>query len=411
MLKNVTQILATKVVNYGSVSRNVGILDEWTLSDSLFSFRPTKPQVPFWPDNCARMMTVGAIKDGQPFKCVAPYSDWSHFTGETKPWLQREPARSVWHRSLQATTASEFWWKTLRGLYREDRLNITQLGLKNIYNPVPFWMQPLVYSPPIQVIAPAKLVVKPPNASIWTDQGALGEWKPTTSSTFLSLSPPKSRFAYVFMIWNCEPDYEIPGYRPYLANMMISAKLLHEKFGSESDVVAMIKLKYKSNYTRLLPEDEAMLETFRIRIIYLPKTPGAHGLNGTGISDMMNKFMVWNLTEYQRVLYLDSDVMPLTNLDYLFHLSVQGILKPTVVVAGYLQPANGGFVVLEPNTTDFNNLQHIINTMPRSFRNFDIVNGFGHKIEPPDLWETNRRSNKGRDWTFVSMLLLCRAIG
>ena len=203
------------------------------------------------------------------------------------------------------------------------------------------------------------------------------------------------------MIWNCAPEDPVPGYRPYIANMMVSAKLL-KLFGSESDTVALIKLKYKSNYTRLRPEDEAMLQKFNIRVMYLPKTPGAHGLNGTGISDMMTKFMVWNLTEYQRVLYLDSDVMPLTNLDYLFHLSVQGVLKPTIVVAGYLQPANGGFVVLEPNTKDFNQLQHIIHTMPRSFKNFDIVNGFGHKIEPPDEWETNRKRTHGRNWTFVS---------
>lgn len=416
-----TQIQATKVVNYHATT----IQQEWTLTDQLWRFRhPSKLQLPFWPDNCQRMMmghgrTIVDYNNHNQvsnFQCVAPYSDWSHFTGITKPWKQSSssklsapvPPTSVWQYNLHATNAVELWWKTLKDLYRHDGMDITQLlTVEQLSGTViPSWLRPLVDpSSNNQNItrSTSKHILTSPNALLRTNHSELGEWNPTTYSTFVSLSPPKSRFAYVFMIWNCQPEPTIPGYRPYLANMMISAKLLHERFGSQSDVVAMIKLKYKSNYTRLRPEDESMLQRYNIRIIYLPKTPGGQGLNGTGISDMMNKFMVWNLTEYQRILYLDSDVMPLTNLDYLFHLSVQGILCPTIVVAGYLQPANGGFVVLAPNTTDFDNLQHIIhNVMPRSFRQFDPVHGFGHSITPPDRWETNRKRKHGTNWTFVS---------
>ena len=161
-----------------------------------------------------------------------------------------------------------------------------------------------------------------------------------------------------------------------------------------------------------------MLQGVGIRILYMPirqlwKSQRDDGTPPRGeISDMMNKFDVWNLTEYARVLFLDSDIIPLANLDYMFRRQIspkdptdeQPTLHPTVVISGYLQPANGGFFVLEPNKDDYQQLQKIIYKMSRTYKDFNKTLGWGHSITPPDHWETNRQSNRGENWTFVSHL-------
>ena len=236
-----------------------------------------------------------------------------------------------------------------------------------------------------------------------------------TKTLFHSLSPPSSPFAYVFMIWKVNPSHPTT-YRPYLANVMIAASLF-SKFHSTFDVVFMIRIDYSSSHIRLSLEEELMVQGVGIRILYMPIRQERNPERGNSssprgeISDMMNKFDVWNLTEYDRVLFLDSDIIPLANLDYMFRRQIpqedhtknqQPKLHPTVVISGYLQPANGGFFVLEPNKDDYEQLQNIINQMPRTYKDFNKTLGWGHVITPPDQWETNRRSNQGENWTFVS---------
>ena len=72
-------------------------------------------------------------------------------------------------------------------------------------------------------------------------------------------------------------------------------------------------------------------------------------------------------------MYLDYDVMPTCNLDYLFELSdplpqLSGPvsntssfrLKENVIVAFRREPASGGIFILKPNSTDFDHIQRII---------------------------------------------------
>ena len=85
-----------------------------------------------------------------------------------------------------------------------------------------------------------------------------------------------------------------------------------------------------SKYTALPPEDEAILTKSGVIVKYIPKpiTDNFH-------TAMMDKFRILELTEYERVLYLDADVMPLNNLDYIFEASVgpNAILEENVVLA------------------------------------------------------------------------------
>ena len=82
---------------------------------------------------------------------------------------------------------------------------------------------------------------------------------------------------------------------------------------------------------------------------------------------MMEKFRILKLTEYSRVMYLDYDVMPTCNLDYMFELSdplpestKSFRLKENVILAYRSEPSSGGLFLVKPNSTDYDDIQRII---------------------------------------------------
>jgi alpha-N-acetylglucosamine transferase len=87
----------------------------------------------------------------------------------------------------------------------------------------------------------------------------------------------------------------------------------------------------------------ALMPWYVIQVWYLPNESATQAKLNVGGS-MFTKFHVYSMTEYQRVLYLDSDILPMANLDYLFDLSMQGVLKPTFLISGVYQLANVGFL-------------------------------------------------------------------
>jgi hypothetical protein len=215
---------------------------------------------------------------------------------------------------------------------------------------------------------------------------------------------PSSPYAYVFMLWRFDPSDPDGAYRGYIANLLIAAKLLR-KHGSKADILAIFQLSHDSTYFQLPSEYEQMLSTtLNIQVRYLPKETATQAKLNVGGS-MFTKFYVYSMTEYQRVLYLDCDILPLANLDYLFDLSMQGVLKPNVLISGVYQPANGGFFLIEPNTRRYEEIQRILQSKGERLGDkeiFDPVQGWGHRIEPPDQWETNHPRTHGTSWIFVS---------
>lgn len=154
-----------------------------------------------------------------------------------------------------------------------------------------------------------------------------------------------------------------------------------------------------------LPKEETrFLRALDIRIIYIPKSPA----EVEGFYDsMLQKFRILALTEYRRVISLDSDVMPLQNLDFIFHLSEgpNAVLKENMICAGLLEPANGGFFMLTPRQGEYEQVVKIINMREHTALrdtggSFDVVRGWGHKIEAPDEWSTRTKGRTGRLWDF-----------
>jgi hypothetical protein len=97
------------------------------------------------------------------------------------------------------------------------------------------------------------------------------------------------------------------------------------------------------------------------------------------------------MTDYERVLFIDADVLPLCNLDYLCELSMKGTLMDSVVIATGTEPANGGFFMLRPGKGEYDRLMSIVNrqyhkAVLNGSHAFDPVLGLGHAIEAPDEW-------------------------
>ena len=117
------------------------------------------------------------------------------------------------------------------------------------------------------------------------------------------------------------------------------------------------------------------------------------------------------MTEYHRVLFLDADILPLNNLDYVFKTSVSNAkehqwVQPNLVYAGAMEPANGGFFMFEPAENALAEVEGIIKKRSENgqknknaHKGWDPAVGWGHTIAAPnDFWESNRK--KGHDWTF-----------
>eukprot|EP00980_Cylindrotheca_fusiformis_P004317 scaffold919_cov130-Cylindrotheca_fusiformis.AAC.8 len=183
-------------------------------------------------------------------------------------------------------------------------------------------------------------------------------------STFRKNSSDQPKWAYAFLIAACDPDMPLT-YRNYIYNILVAANLLDSDptNPSKGDVILMIQFTTKTNATRLPDSDLAWLQNTtlpnnsnrKIRIHYLPLV-----IRDNFYLAQLEKFRILELTEYSRILYLDADVMPLCNLDYLFELSENGKLRPNVVLAGFTEPSQGGFFLLETKDGYYQELLEIV---------------------------------------------------
>ena len=236
----------------------------------------------------------------------------------------------------------------------------------------------------------------------------------TTNSTQLTgetTIAAKSKYAYVFLLAGC--DLEHPSYRGFLYNILISVRILRNA-GSTSDVVVFIRMISGTAENQLLPkQEEEWLHKMQCRVIYLNPLATSETENAQSFNEVqMSKFHALQLTEYRRVLYLDADVMPVCNLDWIFTLSegVNGekpLIQENLVLAWSKEPANGGFFMLTPQPGDYEQAQDIIAEQKKRgqslpYPHFDPVEGWGHAITGDDQWVTYNLEDKGKLWDFYA---------
>lgn len=211
-----------------------------------------------------------------------------------------------------------------------------------------------------------------------------------------------SPYAYAFVIGGVNPSR--PGYKGFLYNILVSARILRQ-LGSTADVVAFFQMSHAYRRRDTLPaEDLRAIRGMGIKLYYIERSE-----HESFYETVMNKFRILQLTQYRRVLLLDGDVMPVSNLDYLFHLSDDNkfgpgnsTLRENVIVSGPYEPSNAGFFMLKPSRGDYDHILDIIQKRHQQAEKdgvlFDEYKGWGHVIEEGDEWVSRRES--GRNWTF-----------
>ena len=180
-----------------------------------------------------------------------------------------------------------------------------------------------------------------------------------------------------------------------------------------TEIVVMVQFQ-RNTTTRTLPtSDVQWLELYSsIHIHYLPPL-----LKDNFYTAQLAKFHILELTHYDRVLYMDADVMPLCSLDYIFHLTIRSstnninrnndqenpqshkdtnliqppppLLQPNVVLAWFTEPAHGGWFLLQPFPGAFQQLQDIIHrrdqeAMTLPYPHWDPIRGWGARFN--DEW-------------------------
>lgn len=205
-----------------------------------------------------------------------------------------------------------------------------------------------------------------------------------------------NRFAYAFLVAGVEP--EKPSYKGYIYNIAVAKDILKQR-NSTADVVVMVRMHALSNSTSLPKEDEEILSKSGVIIKYIPPP-----LTDNFHTAMMDKFRILELTGYDRVIYLDSDVMPVNNIDYIFQKSVgpDAKLQENVVLQNHLEPASGGFFMLKPDKEDFAKVTDLIMKRQRQGYDFNETIGWGHIITEPDYWQSF--SKRGNKWDFYGEL-------
>lgn len=164
---------------------------------------------------------------------------------------------------------------------------------------------------------------------------------PLASSMSFVGSNTTPRWAYVFLLADCNPEQ--PTYRGMLYNILAATWLL-QQYNSRADVVVLAQM---TSDGLVLPE-EPLLKQLQIHIRYLP--PPDHP--PTFYELVMAKFHVLTMIEYSKIIFLDGDVLPLCNLDYLMALSTSGRLGDTLLHAMYEDPVNAGLFLVTPQPND-----------------------------------------------------------
>jgi hypothetical protein len=179
-------------------------------------------------------------------------------------------------------------------------------------------------------------------------------------------------------------DDDNPGYKGFLYDILISVHLL-KKLGSQADFWILTELSHNTTLHELPPEAMRLLTAMGIQIKMLDKpkqSSFAHLVH--------EKFRPLQFTQYQRIMFLDADTIPLVNLDYLFHLSDPAlhphpILRPNLIVATRGEPCNTGMFIMNPEEGAWDELQGIIQRHHEKakklpYPHFNFFAGWGHNF-------------------------------
>jgi hypothetical protein len=248
--------------------------------------------------------------------------------------------------------------------------------------------------------------------------------KTTSASASMTLDAtidsiqPKSLYAYMFIIGGIDPDAS--GYRGFLYDVLVAVDTL-QKQGSTADMWLFLQLHPDSKHTTLPKDETKTLEALNIHTLYIAKPR-----QSSSFSDIvMEKFRALQMTQYRRVMFLDADVLPFTNMDYLFEISdpeserskaviksangntTKPLIKPNFIMATKGEPCNAGVFMVEPKPGDYRKLLDMVHAQREAakhlpYPHFNKEFGWGHSfIKDGDEWQSTEKTGKRWTWHAV----------
>ncbi len=94
-----------------------------------------------------------------------------------------------------------------------------------------------------------------------------------------------------------------------------------------------------------------------------------------------DKLYVWTLSQFDKVVFLDSDIQVIKNIDYLFDCPHMSAVRADAFNEPGLDKLNSGLMVIEPNEKEFEGLSTIIKSGELRLKNMgdqDVIRAYYH---------------------------------
>lgn len=124
---------------------------------------------------------------------------------------------------------------------------------------------------------------------------------------------------------------------------VITQFFILKQFGTQEDYICIISDNLKKNTYKLLDQVGIKYIKYPSELIY--KYGDLPNYDTT-----INKFRGFEFKQYDKIMFLDADLIPLENLDYLFNKKI-----PLLCMGGSGLPS-GGLFVYDPKSHEFNQL-------------------------------------------------------
>ena len=157
----------------------------------------------------------------------------------------------------------------------------------------------------------------------------------------------KSKFAYITLIHGIDNTFT---YRGFLYNALIMRKSL-TSLGSTADFIVMLGFTTQGDELDyyLFAKDILLLEEAGMRIIFLQRLLPLH--EKVKFTEMaLLKITPWNLIAYDKIQYMDGDVLPITLMDCYFGF------EQNTFNTGNASPLNSGWFVAIPDAENYNKM-------------------------------------------------------
>lgn len=204
--------------------------------------------------------------------------------------------------------------------------------------------------------------------------------------------PQKSKFAYITLIHGIDNTFT---YRGFLYNALIMKKSL-ASLGSTADFIVMLGFTTQGDESdyHLFAKDISLLQQAGMRVIFLPRLRPLH--KKVKFTEMaLLKITPWNLIMYDKIQYMDGDVLPITLMDCYFNL------EQNTFNTGNASPLNSGWFVAIPNAMIYNKMYE--KAVDRLDYPWDKTRGWGTMMLRGITYRSGKKAVKNWDFNGASL--------